>query len=161
MVTLRCTLKLLKKLGMEYLSETPEATTSLGDWFANILYTRQDHYILCVSENSLLPILLSAKDLNTLIPRFLKQLSDVLISMGIPNSSITKEIGQMSNLEFGCTKSKVVLGSMNDFVYNFKHMLPVRKSYAFTEWSLNLAETPCGPLNYRSPMEITLKLFDI
>jgi hypothetical protein len=137
------------------------STTLLGDWYANILYTRQGHYILCVSEKSLLPIILSAKDLDTLMPRFLKQLSDVLISIGIPNPSVTKEIGQMSNLEIGRTKSKVVLGSMNDFVYNFKYMLPERMSYTFTEWSLNLAETPCGPLHFQSPIEVTHKIFDI
>jgi hypothetical protein len=67
----------------------------------------------------------------------------------------------MLNLEFGYTKSKIILGSMNDFAYNFEYMLPLHKSYSFTEWSLNLAETPCGPLNYRSPIEVTQEIFGV
>ena len=31
-------------------------TTRLGDWYANLLFTKSQHLIVCVSERSLLPI---------------------------------------------------------------------------------------------------------
>jgi hypothetical protein len=34
-------------------------------------------------------------------------------------------------------------------------MFTDRRSYKLTEWSLNLSETPCGPLNFQSPIEVT------
>jgi hypothetical protein len=161
MITLRCTLKLLKKLRIEDPGETNKPTTSLGDWYANILFTRQGHFILCASEKSLLPIVLSARDLDTLVTRFREQLIDVLIYLGVPNKSVENEIRQMSPFAFGRTKSKVVLGSLNDFAYNLRYMLPLYDSYSLIDWSLNLAEMPCGPLKYRTPIQVTHELLGL
>ena len=69
MVSLRCTAKLLERLGISKPGEPPEPTAALGDWCANIIFTPQGHYVLCVSERSLLPVMLSARDLGSLVPR--------------------------------------------------------------------------------------------
>ena len=46
MAALRCTGKLLKRLGIRNPGEPPPPTNRLGDWFANIIYTRQGHFVL-------------------------------------------------------------------------------------------------------------------
>jgi len=60
MFTIRCTKKLLRRVDD---TETPTAsTTVLGDWYAKVLYSRPHQLVLCVSERSLLPVVLHAKE---------------------------------------------------------------------------------------------------
>jgi len=160
MITLRCTQKLLKKFQIDGPTESGTSTNLLGDWYANIIYTRQGHYIVCVSEKSLLPIILSARDLNSFVPRFKDLITDVLLALGIPNKSVVGEIIQMYPFFYGRTKSRIILGTLNDFTKDLKFMLP-QNDYSELEWSLYFAETPCGPLDYKNPIEVTRKLFDV
>ena len=159
MVTLRCTQKLLKKVKAQNFDENQTPTTKLGDWYANIIYTRQGHFILAASEKSLLPVIISAKDLKNLVTNFIEQLRIVLLSIGISKEDCEKEIQQMMTLNFGRTKSKVVLGSMNDFALNLKYLLITEKHSSLLDLSINLAKMPCGPLKYLSPIQITNSLF--
>jgi hypothetical protein len=154
MVSLRCTAKLLKRLGIRKPGEPPEPTTGLGDWYANIIYTPQGHYVLCVSERSLLPVVLSARDLGSLIPRLQRGVADVLRALGVPERFVELELVQMEPLAFGATRSQTVLGSMNDFVLNFRYMLPGEPELTLLDWSLRLARYPCGPLDMGRPMVV-------
>ena len=54
MTALRCTAKLLKRLRISSPGEPPPPENRLGDWFANVVYTRDGHFVLLVSERSLL-----------------------------------------------------------------------------------------------------------
>jgi hypothetical protein len=151
MVSLRCTGKLLKRLGIRKPGEPPEPTTALGDWYANVIYTPQGHYVLLVSERSLLPIVLSARDLGTLVPRFLRGLADVLQALGVEKRIIDLELAQMEPFAFAATRSRSVLGTMNDFTLDLRYMLPLEPTYSPLDWSLRCAYKPCGPLDMGQP----------
>jgi len=111
MTTLRCTGKLMKRLGIRKPGEIPPPENVLGDWFANILYTRHGHYVLLVSERSLLPILTTARDLDNLVSRFMRQLGEVLSALGVRQELIDREISRMELLYFSRTNSRSILGS--------------------------------------------------
>jgi hypothetical protein len=160
MTTLRCTGKLLKRLGIRDPGEPPPPENVLGDWFANILYTRQGHFILLVSERSLLPVLTTARDLDNLVPRFMRQLDDVLSALGVRQELINRELSLMEPLYFGRTNSRSVLGTMNDFVQMFKYMLPDGQNLTVLDWSLQLAKAPCGPIGMESPNRLTRRLLE-
>jgi hypothetical protein len=114
MTTLRCTAKLQKRLGIRNPEEPPPPENALGDWFANIFYTRHGPYILLVSERSLLPILTTARDLHNLESRFMHQLGEVLWDLGVRRELIDLELFRMEPPYYGRTNSRLVLGSMND-----------------------------------------------
>jgi len=158
--TLRCTGKLLKRLGMSGPSEPPPPKNVLGDWFANILYTRQGHYILLVSERSLLPVLTTARDLDDLVPRFMRQLDEVLSALGVRQELIDRELSLMEPVYYGRTNSRSVLGTMNDFVQMFKYMLPDGQDLTLLDWSLQLAKAPCGPIDIERPNRLTRRLLE-
>jgi hypothetical protein len=65
MFTIRCTRKLLKHLHADGLGSAAPPTTILGDWYANLLFTRHLRLVICVSERSLLPIFVAAKERST------------------------------------------------------------------------------------------------
>ena len=54
MVRLRCTLRVLKRFGLEPGPEAAASTTLLGDWYANLLNAGRSRWVLCVSERALL-----------------------------------------------------------------------------------------------------------
>jgi hypothetical protein len=69
MLTFRCTRKLLKRPHVDGLDEGA-VTTRLGDWYGNLLFTRYLRLVICVSERSLLPVFVEAKDFSTSATRF-------------------------------------------------------------------------------------------
>jgi hypothetical protein len=151
MAALRCTRKLLKRLGIGDPGEPPPPRNRLGDWFANIIYMRQGHFVLLVSRRSLLPVVTTARDLRNLEPRFLESLAEVLSALGVPQHAIERELSEMHPLHYGRTNSASVLGSMNDLTLNFRYMLPEYPDTTPLAWSLNLAGTPCGPIGMERP----------
>jgi hypothetical protein len=150
----------MKRLGICDPGEPPHAENVLGDWFANIIFTRHGHYVLLVSERSLLPILTTARDLNNLVPRFTRQLDEVLSILGVRRKLIDRELSLMEPFYFGRTNSRSVLGTMNDFVVNFKYALSIGHDYSPLDWSLRLAMTPCGPIDMQSPDRLTRRLLE-
>jgi len=150
----------MKRMGIRDPGEPPPPENVLGDWFANILYTRQGHHILLVSERSLLPVLTTARDLDDLVPRFMRQLDEMLSALGVRQGLIDRELSQMEPIHFGRTNSRSILGSMNDFVQIFKYMLPDGQDLTLLDWSLQLAKAPCGPIELERPYRLTRRLLE-
>jgi hypothetical protein len=158
MFTLRCTSKLLKKLGATPRAVPDEPTTQLGDWYANILWGRP-RVILCVSERSLLPVLVPAPKLGLLIPALRDSVAEMLQRLGVSDAEIAEERRAMADAAVDRTANRRVLGSMNDF--EFAVDLRRRDDSSLIDLALWLAETPCGPLKMESPMRVTAQLFGI
>ncbi len=70
MVTLRCTQKLMRRLGVPVKVATHAPTTILGDWYANLIYARPRQIVLCMNERSLLLVLVAAQEGKSLPNRF-------------------------------------------------------------------------------------------
>jgi hypothetical protein len=157
MFTLRCTGKLLKRLGGPTEIASPiEPSTKLGDWYAHLLFTRPQ-LVLCVSERTLLPVLVPARDASALVPRLREAVGTTLRALGVSATDVSAEEQEMTQVIIGKTASRQVLGSMNDFV----RMLDVYLSRHETllDVFLHLAETPCGPLRMSTPHDETIRVF--
>lgn len=66
----------------------------------------------------------------------------------------------MSEVAFARACSRSVPGTINDYCYQLKWFLEEKPSLGFLELSLRLSETPCGPLQYERPDQITRALMD-
>lgn len=146
MVTLRCTRKLLTKLGVDKPGEPGPPTARLGDWYGTILYTRPAHFLVFMSEVSLLTLVLEARDLRTMVPRFLRMLAEFLATLGIPNANIDEELGRMNPVMFGPTASRRTLGVLNQACADLKFMLPVEPDFTIYDWTRHLSDTPWSPI---------------
>lgn len=159
MFTLRCTQKLLRR----GLTESPHGelapTTLLGDWYANVLVTRPQHLVLCVSEQTLLPVIVPAKSAGTLPDRLLDALPPILSALAIPAASVQAERDHMREHRVGRTASKHVLGSLNELMFLLEHCLHHHPEWSHLEHSLRLAQTPCKLVEYSRPDRATQALF--
>ena len=86
MVVVRCTRKLLDRLGQGTPCEVT-STTTLGDWYATVLFTKPQHVVLLVNAATRLPVVIPARGLSTLPIRFAEGLTAVLTALQIPRIS--------------------------------------------------------------------------
>ena len=157
MFTLRCTRKLLNRLP-EATAEPPQPTTILGDWYANILFARPAQLVLCVSERSLLPLVMHARNASALGERLREELARVLTALRVPTGAIDAELEEMQSLVFAPTRNRRVLSSLNDQMWHLELVLRERPALDFTGMALHLAGVPYKPLEYRFPSEVAVKL---
>jgi hypothetical protein len=114
MFTIRCTRKLLKHLHTDGFRSDARPTTVLGDWYANLLFAKHVRLVICVSERSLLPVFVEAKEWSTFAKRFREAVQSVMEGVGVSRSYIESEAHEMSQIELGATSSRRVLGSLNE-----------------------------------------------
>jgi hypothetical protein len=156
MVRLRCTSRVLKRFGLEPGPEAGASTTLLGDWYANLLNAGRSRWVLCVSERALLPVIVPARKA-TFPGSLSSSLRAVLAGLGIPSAEMEREIAEMARMEVGRTRSRQVLGVMNDFAVAAKLFL--RDDTGPIEVALRVAHTPSKPLDHESPERIVRSLF--
>jgi hypothetical protein len=154
--TLRCTRSLLKRLEVAPEPSLVAATNQLGDWYANLLYTKPQQLILCVSERTLLPVVLTAKGSEPVAVRLATEVGRTLRTIGIPAAAIDAELAAMAEVTISTTASRQVLGSMNDFASLLEAYLPHEDT--LMQVALKVAEAPCSPIGMNSPREATIEL---
>lgn len=156
MVVLRCTRKLLRRLRQTPGREGPKSSTTLGDWYADVVYLDRKPVILAVSARTLLPVLVPARDPGSLGARLSEAAGLALEALGVGPELIAEEQRRMEELVFAPTASRQILGSMNDFI----RMLEAARGEPLVQAALGLAEAPCGPIDMESPARATVKLFE-
>ncbi|BDG08224.1 DUF6933 domain-containing protein [Anaeromyxobacter paludicola] len=156
MFTLRCTRKLLDRLGSTPVLSEVEPTTLLGDWYANLLFRPRGQVVLFVNERSLLPVLVQAAPASSLLTRFPAAAIGMLLRLGAPAAIVEAETMEMADVCIGKTLSRQVLGSMNDFAYLFEGY--GREPEALTDIALKLAQAPCSPLGMKRPADVVLEM---
>lgn len=158
MFTLRCTTKLLSRLGARDAGrDAPTSTTRLGDWFANYVIVERQHLALAVSRSTLLPVLAPAAPLRTLTQRLPLLVAEMLYELGIPTATIESELDAMRECMIARTDDRRVLGSMNDFVHLLHHVPLDQLQPA----ALELARAPCGPIGMESPERLTRRILGL
>lgn len=153
MVVVRCTSKLLHRLGRHPRSAAV-STTTLGDWYATLLFTRPQQVILLVNATTRLPVVIPARDLSTIPARSTAAVAAVLATLRVPADIIAAELREMGEVAFTTTESRSVLGTMNDFANHIEWVLKDHDDVTLHALSVELADTPVGPLGYDRPSDV-------
>jgi hypothetical protein len=159
MLTLRCTQKLLRRGLVQSSGDEVPPSSLLGDWYANIIFSKPQQLVLCISERTLLPVVVVAKDPKKLPLRLAQSANELLLALGVAPELAKTEMQAMQDFRIGRTASKSVLGSLNDMVYMLEHALQSEPECSLLEHSLWLARSPCKPIGYASPDTATRALF--
>jgi len=160
MVVLRCTQKLLARLKRPEAAADVPSTTRLGDWYGNILQIGRRQHLLFISERSRLPVVIPIREAKALETVFLDALCDVLATVGIGAEDIADERLRMSEISFGRTNNRSLLGTLNDFAFMAQHGNANRDEPESPEELMRfLAQTPIVPLEGASPIALTRAVF--
>jgi hypothetical protein len=163
MITLRCTQKLRKQLGVSFADNPPPTSSHLGDWYANLIPTVLGGLIMFVNEKTLLTVAIPVWESENLIPLFRARVANILILIGIHPIAIEKEIIHYYQIHYAKTASRSLLGSMNDFAFNYQ----VYAEIAIDEGDLSLSKIelklnymPCAPIEYKYPSDVTKEILN-
>jgi hypothetical protein len=162
MVVLRCTRRLLARLKRgDHLSDDG-STTRLGDWYGNVLQLGHHQYLMFVSEQTRLPVIIPIREARHLATAFPDTVCAVLGAVGVPAADVAEERARMSKIAFGRTRNRSLLGTMTDYAIMARHV-DVRRAEPETPEELMqfLARTPILPLNGDRPIDLTLAAFGV
>ena len=160
MASLRCTGRLLKHLKEKPAEELEEPTNRLGDWYANVLNIGRHRLVMATSERALLTVVVPIRDSKRLRERLREAVHELLFTVGIPAALAAEEVRGMDRMIFGKTASRSVLGSMNDFAFQAEAFFEAEEEVVYlNELQMYLNDTPCGPLDYSSPIRATREAF--
>jgi hypothetical protein len=159
MVVLRCTRQLLFRL--KQFDEEPSArsTTRLGDWYGNIIRMGRRHALIFISERSRLPILIPIRQANRLRTVFPDAVCQMLAAVGVSAADIEDERRRMSEMAYGRTKSRSLLGTLNDFSFGVRVHFITARHESLEDIARVLARTPIMPLDGARPIDLTRGLF--
>ena len=149
MITLRCTLKVRKRLRLAATpSDSSPPTTALGDWYVNLVHFGRQQVVMATSERSLLTVLLPARELRqSLVPNLQSAAEQLLIALGIPPDTVNREIAAMQPTAFASAVNRRVLGSMNDFAWQLGAYLD--RTNDALELAQYLCDTPMSAVGSR------------
>jgi hypothetical protein len=133
----------------------------LGDWYANILYLRPQHWILCISARTLLPVIVPAKDVRSVSTRLSQNLGEVLRALQVSDDAARKELSNMEIGRIDRTDNRRLISSLNELVILLKHQSSFHPEFSLTEHALHLAETPMKFLDHSSPDRATCAVFGV
>ena len=161
MVVLRCTQKLLARLRQADNLADVESTTRLGDWYGNILRIGRRQHLLFISERSRLPVVLPITESKRLGTVFPDAVCERLAIVGIAAADIADERMRTSELAFGRTRNRSLLGTLHDFAFMAQSVVARRTEPESPEDLMRfLARTPILPLDGARPIDLTLGLFE-
>lgn len=159
MFVLRCTEKLLDRLNVTPGPDPAPSDTVLGDWYANLVRVGRIQVVLAVSERSLLPVVVPAREGRTLVHRLCEALQPMLTAIGVSAEEAIAERGAMQHCTVGKTANRRVLGSLNDLAFQLQVGLIDFPDRTLLAQSLWLAGAPLKVIDYFSPDRATLSAF--
>ena len=159
MVALRCTQQLLFRLKQFGDAPSIASTTRLGDWYGNILRMRRRHALIFISERSRLPVLILIREASRLRSVFPGAVCQMLAAAGVSAGGIDDERSRMSVMAYDRTRSRSLLGTLNDFSFGARvHFITARQD-SLEDIARRLAKTPILPLDGACPIDLTRGLF--
>ena len=78
--------------------------------------------------------------------------------LGAASDVVDYEARAMAQIRIGATASRRVLGSLNDLASLARFTIEGHPDIDLGKVAIELAETPCAPLNYESPRSVSLAL---
>lgn len=141
MVIIRCTQKLLRRIGTPSEASAP-STTALGDWYARPVAVGHQRYVLLISARSRLPVVMAARDVKHLPDHFPNALAAVLCGLGISARAINREVEETREAVIANTDSRSHLGTLNDFANMLRWQLQGQADPDLVQAAVELAHSP-------------------
>lgn len=159
MLVLRCTRQLLTRLHHEDATGA-KSTTRLGDWYGNVLRRGRRQHLLFISERSRLP-LLPVCGAKHLVHAFPDAVCAVLAAVGVSAADIADERARMVTIGLGRTRSRSLLGTLNDFAFMAQHGKSTGEGTESSDELIRfLSRTPIIALGGANPIELTQAAFE-
>jgi hypothetical protein len=113
---------------------------------------------MVTNELTLLTVVIPAKELKNINKAFLNTVDMILQKYDIPERHRKNIYQQLSTIKYTRDTNRQVLGSMNDFIKLSKYYFDDVPGLSLIDLSLRLCDTPCSPIQMKSPKEAVLDI---
>jgi hypothetical protein len=167
MQVIHCTKKLLKELeASPGRSITPEHLSGfLGPWHANLIWIERRKCLLLTNDRTLYSFLIpraKKKDLVNFKELFVLHLKMNLAKEGFGPEDISKALEEYGEIAIAPTKSRSVLGSMNDLANQVEFLVSREDGLEEGDMltvNMMLNRIPMGAIKYRYSIDKVYELF--
>jgi hypothetical protein len=160
MITLRCTVRAAGALGLPLADDAPSGSSPVGDRYVNLIPTAAGGLFLFMSEQSLLMVAVPQGE-PRILHTFVARVGNLLSMIGVPNKRIETEVEHFLEARVGKTKSRRLLGVMNDLAFRCGAEIDgaSRSSpVSLSDIELRMANMPQATLGFRTASEVALDL---
>jgi len=118
---IRCTMKLMKEMGLNPKSPTVDTGTStiLGDWHANLFYLDRKKNVIFCNDKALYTVIafqVNREQIRGLGKLLRRELGKTLLEDGVDDALIQKLVEEVKDVSFSPTNNRKVIGTMVDHV---------------------------------------------
>jgi hypothetical protein len=168
MQLIRCTGKPQKEMGLkkaEICGVEPKFSY-LGSWHANLIYVDRRKCVLFVNDKTLFNFMapdVSRAEIRNLSVLFKSYLPCVLSDAGFNASATEKIMSEYDEISYAKTKSRSVLGSMNDLAFHYKYHIQNAggvHSYEVPSIIRKLNKMPMGAIAYAYPLDALRTMYE-
>jgi len=161
MIKIKCTKKLLYRLG-EIPTDVPsDIERVLGDWVGNMIPIMGGELLIFLNEQCLLTIVLKPSVISDLRTAFRDQVILLLENLEIPEAFIREVNSEISAISIGRTDSQHMLALLRDASYYYQDavdFIPPDKIRNQIEMELHMADWLYGPPPYQRPIDLLHEL---
>lgn len=147
------------------MSEPPVGTSTLGDWYANLVPTVGGGVYLFTSDRSLLSVVVPRQDTaQETFHLLVARVGNILSMIGATNARIEEEIEHFRDVCVAKTASRRVLGVMNDFAFHLQVALEEsteEDKLSLSDFEFRMADMPQATLEWASASKVALDLLNV
>ena len=157
MIKLKCTKKLLSRLGEAPVDEPNVISPALGDWVGNIIPLWGGELLIFINEKSLLTIVIKPSAISDLRATFSNHVILLLEQLQIPKTFIQEVKSEMSIISVGKTDSRRMLSLLRDASYYYQdsvNFIPPDRIRNQIEMEIHMACWLYGPSPYQRPIDL-------
>ena len=161
MITLKCTKRLLSRLGEIHEKLPSDDSGILGDWVGNLVPIMGGELLIFLNERSLLTIVLASSAVNNLQISFSNQVIELLEYLELPKAFIQEVKSEISSISIAATDSRRMLALHRDASYYFQDsvdFIPPDIIRNQVEMEIHMASWLYGPAPYKHPLELLHEL---
>ncbi len=158
---IRTTASLAKRLKLKLGPTSEKSTTTLGDWYCNDVILNRRHFILGVSSNSRVALLIHAAPYSSFFKRLPVAIHQLAVAIGVNEEGLKSELVAMASVTLAKTEDRSIIGSMTDYRRNLEYMIEARRLDLddLISISLRLSSIPCLVMEPSFPQDMALIKF--
>ena len=161
MIKLKCTKKLLSRLGEAPIDELNASSPILGDWVGNLIPIWGGELLIFINEKSLLTIVVKSSAISDIRSTFVDQVILLLEHLGLPGVFIHEVKSEMSTISIVKTDSRRMLALLRDASYYYQDVvdfIPPDRIRNQIEMEIHMAGWLYGPSPYQRPIDLIYEL---
>ena len=164
MITWYCTRRFLKALDIKPVESPQPSTTTLGDWYANLIWTACGNRYVFSNEKTFVSVAIPVSQHDQIEMMFNLRVGNFLSMLGVPLPTVDAEVRAIPPIQYAQARDRSQLGHLQSIVYQYQAIADHnegRRPLSLSDAELDLSRMPhLGSFNSIPDKEV-FKLFGV